>query len=172
MSSPTDTRADVIVVGSGSGGAATARRLLDAGMTVLLLEAGGADTNEAIHVPARVHELWFGEEDWAYQGNDGWCWQDVLPLFIAMEDYDRGASERHGTGGPIHIDTSWEPTALHRAFERAAAEIGIPRNDDCNGERQEGFSYVQSTVVDARRRSTTAAYLAPVSERCSRTGAR
>jgi choline dehydrogenase len=206
---PTDTGGDVIVVGSGSGGAAAARRLLDAGMTVLLLEAGGADANEAIHVPARVHELWFGEEDWAYQtvpqehaagrrlhwprgrvfggssalngmihvrgaaadydgwayqGNDGWRWQDVLPLFIAMEDYDRGASERHGSGGPIHIDTSWEPSALHRAFERAAAEIGIQRNDDCNGERQEGFSYMQSTVVDGRRRSTTAAYLGPVRE--------
>ena len=114
----------MIVVGSGSGGAATARRLIDAGMSVLVPEAGGADTSEAIHVPARVHELWFGEEDWAYhtvpqehaagrrmhrprgrvsggssalngmihvrgaaadfdawayRGNDGWRWQDVLP---------------------------------------------------------------------------------------------
>jgi choline dehydrogenase len=86
-----------------------------------------------------------------------------------MEDYDRGADELHGTGGPIHVDTTWEPTELHRAFERAAAEIGIPRTDDCNGERQEGFSYVQSTVVDVRRQSTTAAYLAPVREHPSLT---
>ena len=58
---------DVVVVGGGSAGAVAARRLLDAGMRVLLLEAGGPDTNPAIHVPARVHELWFSEEDWAYQ---------------------------------------------------------------------------------------------------------
>ena len=58
--------ADVIVVGGGSAGAAAARRLVDAGMSVLLLEAGGPDANPAIHAPARVHELWFAPEDWAY----------------------------------------------------------------------------------------------------------
>ena len=37
--------ADVIVVGSGSGGAVVARRLVDAGAQVVLLEAGDADLN-------------------------------------------------------------------------------------------------------------------------------
>src|SRR5579871_4756956 len=32
-------------------------------------------------------------------------------------------------------------------------------NDDCNGERQEGFSYVQYAVRDDRRQSATVAYL-------------
>ena len=42
---------DVIVVGSGSAGAAAARRLVDRGARVLLLEAGGPDVNPAIHDP-------------------------------------------------------------------------------------------------------------------------
>ena len=50
--------ADVIVVGSGSGGAVVARRLVDAGAGVVLLEAGDVDHNPAIHDPPRLFELW------------------------------------------------------------------------------------------------------------------
>src|SRR3954453_9673000 len=57
----------VFVVGSGSAGAVAARRHVDDGARVLLLEAGGPDVNPAIHDPGRLHELWLAEEDWAYE---------------------------------------------------------------------------------------------------------
>jgi choline dehydrogenase len=54
---------DVVVVGAGSAGCALTRRLVDAGTSVLLLEAGGPDDSPAIHDPARFHELWLAKED-------------------------------------------------------------------------------------------------------------
>jgi choline dehydrogenase-like flavoprotein len=57
---------DVIVVGSGSGGAVVARRLVDAGARVCMIEAGDLDENPAIHDPGRLWELWGSPDDWAY----------------------------------------------------------------------------------------------------------
>ncbi|MFT4233094.1 MAG: GMC family oxidoreductase N-terminal domain-containing protein [Leucobacter sp.] len=61
-----DEHIDVIVVGGGTAGCVLTRRLHDAGRTVALLEAGGDDTNPAIHEPSRMHELWHSPEDWDY----------------------------------------------------------------------------------------------------------
>ncbi len=63
----TDAVHEVVVVGSGSSGAVVARRLVDAGLDVCLLEAGGPDENPAIHDPGRLWELWGSPEDWAYR---------------------------------------------------------------------------------------------------------
>src|SRR5699024_1306129 len=59
-------RYDAIVVGAGSAGSVLTRRLVDAGHRVLLLEAGGEDTNPAIHDPSRMGELWHSPDDWDY----------------------------------------------------------------------------------------------------------
>ena len=35
---------------------------------------------------------------WASLGNAGWSWDEVLPLFKKVEDYQHGADEMHGVG--------------------------------------------------------------------------
>jgi len=63
VSDATATRS-VIVVGAGTSGSIVTRRLVDAGWDVTLVEAGGYDTNPAIHDPSRAGELWHAAEDW------------------------------------------------------------------------------------------------------------
>ena len=40
-------------------------------------------------------------DHWAYLGNAGWSWDDVLPIFKRIEDFDRGASDLRGEDGPF-----------------------------------------------------------------------
>jgi choline dehydrogenase len=58
---------DYVVVGGGSAGCVVASRLSeDAQRSVLLLEAGGEDSKQEIHVPAAFSKLFKSEVDWAY----------------------------------------------------------------------------------------------------------
>ncbi|WP_223586854.1 GMC family oxidoreductase [Microbacterium sp. OVT16B] len=57
--------ADYIVVGAGSAGSAIARRLVDAGRTVHVLEAGPVDSDPNIHSPQGWPGLLMSPSDWA-----------------------------------------------------------------------------------------------------------
>ena len=58
---------DFVVVGAGSAGCALTNRLSsDPTVSVLLLEAGGADDREAIRIPRQYFSLWGTDVDWQY----------------------------------------------------------------------------------------------------------
>ncbi len=59
---------DYIVIGAGSAGCAVAGRLAEAGHRVLLLEAGGRDSNPFIHIPLGYSMLYANPKvNWCYE---------------------------------------------------------------------------------------------------------
>ena len=107
----------------------------------------------------RGHRLDY--EAWAALGNEGWAYADVLPYFRQSEDQARGANEYHGTGGPLHVEDLKFRNPLSTVFVEAGASLGLARNEDFNGPRQEGVGFYQVTQRDGRRCSAAVAYLRP-----------
>lgn len=61
-------QADYVIAGGGSAGCVVARRLVDAGYSVILLEAGGDDRTAAVYVPAGSARLVGNAKyDWKYE---------------------------------------------------------------------------------------------------------
>ncbi len=101
-------------------------------------------------------------DTWAYLGNPGWGYDDVLPLFRRSEDSDLGPSDYHGTGGLLPVMTRYEPHPLTAAAVAAAQEAGVPFNEDHNGPDLDGVGYAQLMIRNGRRQSTAEAFLRPV----------
>jgi choline dehydrogenase len=98
-------------------------------------------------------------DHWRQLGNKGWSFDDVLPYFRKAEHQERGEDKLHGVGGPLAVSNVCEPHTLCEAFIDAAQQAGFPRNDDFNGQTQEGAGYFQLTAKNGRRWSTARGYL-------------
>ncbi|MBI09052.1 MAG: choline dehydrogenase [Rhodospirillaceae bacterium] len=107
--------------------------------------------------------------NWAQRGNQGWGYADVLPYFRRCETRVGGEDSFRGRDGNMTVTDLNYSHPLCETFMNGAAELGIPRNPDYNGERQEGISYVQRTANKGRRMSTARAFLKPVKSRVNLT---
>jgi choline dehydrogenase len=90
-------------------------------------------------------------DEWRQRGCTGWDWDSVLPFFRKAQNQARGASEYHGTGGPLNVSDHKGQFELPEALLSAAEQAGIPRNFDFNGAHQEGCGYYQTTTANRRR---------------------
>lgn len=95
----------------------------------------------------------------------GWSWQDLLPYFLKSEDNERGASEHHAVGGPLAVSEQRSHNRITQAFVDAGVEAGLPRNEDFNGDVQDGVGMYQVTQRGGMRASASVAYLHPAIER-------
>lgn len=202
---PTVVEFDHVVIGSGSAGSAVVRRLVDAGRTVAVIEAGGSDDHPDIQVPNRMFNTWGSRFDWdyrtepqrdgtrvevprgkvlggssslygmvyargsaadydnwAYNGAPGWAWRDVLPYFLKSEDYEGGASEYHGVGGPMPVTHAPHPNPLTVRFLQAASQAGIALTKDSNGPEILGAGTGSINIRDGRRFSSWVSFVEPI----------
>jgi choline dehydrogenase len=102
---------------------------------------------------------------WAADGADGWAYDDVLPFFTRSENNEQFSNAFHGRGGPLNVTRVRDVDGVSHALVDAAASIGIPRNDDFNGERQDGTGQFQVTHRNGMRWSTAEGFLRPARRR-------
>src|ERR1700726_4472664 len=105
-------------------------------------------------------------DGWAQNGAKGWAFADVLPMYKSQEDWEGGANEWRGVGGPIHIRRPKNPHPLAPAFIDAALEMGMPILDDVNGPMLPGAGYINMNIAaDGTRVSAAGAFLRPALSR-------
>lgn len=118
---------------------------------------GSSGVNAAVAMRARPADF----RNWAQHGVEGWSFEDVLPIFKAMENTSSGDDAWHGRNGPFPIRqrTMEENTPSMRAFVLASENCGLARITDFNGAEQHGVSPYTLNVVDGKRINTGMAYL-------------
>jgi choline dehydrogenase len=131
---------------------------------------GSSSINGLIYIRGQREDF----DRWVAAGNSGWGDDDVLPYFIRAEANQRGASAFHGADGPLRVSDIGARDPLIEAFIAGAQELGVPRNDDFNGPKQEGAGYYQLNTHRGWRWSAARGYLRPARRRTNlevRTGA-
>ncbi|HKP57906.1 MAG TPA: GMC family oxidoreductase N-terminal domain-containing protein [Polyangiales bacterium] len=112
-------------------------------------------------------------DDWAADGCPGWSYDDVLPAFKRIEDWEGGANAFRGQGGPIAVTKQKDLTPASHAFIEAVMDtFHVPLTDDYNGGTQEGAMVFQQSARAGRRFSSSVATLRkPHAKLVVRTGA-
>src|SRR6266849_973019 len=135
---------EYVIVGAGSAGCVLANRLSeDPAVNVLLIEAGGTDSSELIHMPVGFAALLRTDKDWDYSSG-----------------YEPGCNNRRvylPRGRVLGGSSSINLMVYIR---------GNPLDyDDFNGPKQDGVGWYQVTQRDGRRASTASCYLQPAMSR-------
>lgn len=125
---------------------------------------GGSSVNALMYVRGNPKNF----DQWSEAGATGWSYQELLPYFKALEDFEGGESEYHGVGGPLKIRDCPEEIMRSEEFLVGATEVGYDGPHwDYNGARQEnGAGYLQFHIDEKGERASGAtAFLKPALER-------
>ena len=103
---------------------------------------------------------------WAANGNPGWAFEDVLPVFRRLEtDAEYGKRPWHGDHGPIPITRylDQQPSEIHAAALQAFDALGYPGVEDHNHPEAVGVGRMPMSSRSGQRVTALDAYLPPES---------
>ena len=99
-------------------------------------------------------------DSWAAEGNTGWDADSVNAAYQRMEDFEDGANDYRGAGGPIKITRNKAPQEGTLQFIQATSDaLGVKVLDDYNAESQEGVSRMQQNAANGLRYSASRGYI-------------
>ncbi len=124
---------------------------------------GSSSINGMIYMRGQAADY----DGWRQMGLSGWGWDDVLPYFKRAEDHYAGESEFHGVGGEIRVEKQRLRWEILEAFQRAAAEWGLPITEDFNRGDNLGSALFDVTQRRGWRWSASDAFLKPVRGRAN-----
>ena len=101
---------------------------------------------------------------WSDLAGPGWSYENVLPYFKRSERNAVFGEPFHGQAGPVSVINHKKLNPLTELFFEACASVGLQKNDDLNGEMQEGFGEFQMTADGKGRCGADRAFLEPVRE--------
>lgn len=122
---------------------------------------GSSAINAMCYIRGRAEDY----DAWSQLGNKGWSFEEVLPYFLKLENFEPGVNAYHQQGGPINVSVHRDINPLATAFVAAGAQAGFNLTDDFNGESPEGIGYYHVTEKEGQRCSNAHAYLHPVEDR-------
>jgi len=124
---------------------------------------GSSSINGMVFVRGNREDI----DEWEASGAQGWSYENCLPYYKRLENWQGPPSQFRGSHGPVGVSTGNDMTLnpLYEAFIEAGVEAGHPRCLDYNGQSQEGFGPMQMNVDGGVRASTARAYLKPASKR-------
>lgn len=104
-------------------------------------------------------------DDIVRRGNTGWGWDDMLPVFRALEDHALGASASRGAGGPVGVSITDQPDSVTDAILGAAQAMGLRHTADFNEDDDERIGYTPASVRRGVRSGAANAFLRPTLKR-------
>jgi choline dehydrogenase-like flavoprotein len=122
---------------------------------------GSSSINGMIYMRGQAADY----DGWRQMGLPGWGWDEVMPYFKRAEDHYAGPSEFHGVGGEIRVEKQRLRWEILEAFQRAAAEWGLPVVEDFNRGDNLGSALFDVTQRRGWRWSASDAFLKPVRSR-------
>ncbi len=126
------------------------------------LLGGSSSLNSMLYIRGAAADY----DEWRALGCDGWGWDDVLPVFKALEQNRNGQDPAfHGTGGELIVSRPRDPNPVCQDFIAAGETLQLPRNSDFNGPDQLGLGVYDVTQRDGIRFSAYNAFLEPVRSR-------